>query len=220
MTHRQIATTKSNLVRKFSESSTNEPDLTLPYSRSRLNYNKFSTIDENKVFQVLIDIIFGITYLNIEIFRIISEFSNSSKSSTISLTISPTNAETESTISRDTQRLEEPRKIYITTDDVLPLPTRLEDINFFGQGYPIWIKNPYYLLQVKDEKSRYYAPQEPYKILLPPYEPVILVEDTRRQEQFPPFLTDDFDRLFDEAALIPLPEVTPIGTYVKFKNSN
>lgn len=90
----------------------------------------------------------------------------------------------------------------------------LEDINFFGQGYPIWIKNdPYHSLQAKDEKWRYYAPQEPYKILLPPYEPVILVEDARR-EQFLPFLTDEFDRLLNEAVLISLPEVTPTGTYV------
>lgn len=202
LTHQQTVTTKSNLITE--SSSTNEPDLTLSYSQSRLN--PFSTIDESKVFQVLIHI--GINYLNIEIYFLYPECSDSKRSTATS----PTNARTEPTTSRDTQILETPRKIYITTDDTWPLPMMLEDINFFEQGYPIWIRNdPYHSLQVKDEKWRYYAPQEPYKILLPPYEPAILVEDTRRQEDF---LTDEFNRLFDEAALISLSEVTPTGTYV------
>lgn len=90
----------------------------------------------------------------------------------------------------------------------------LEDINFIGQGYPIWIKNdPYRSLEAKDEDGwGYHAPQEPYKILLPPYEPVILVEDTKRREQFLTFFTDEFDRLFNEATLISLPEITSAGT--------
>lgn len=125
-----------------------------------------------------------------------------------------TDGKTEPTVSRDMKRLEEPRKIYIETDDVLPLPIMLEDINFPGQGYPIWIKNgPYHSLEVKDENAWYHAPQEPYKILLPPYEPVILVEGSRRQEQFLPFFTDAFDHLFNEAGLKSLPEITP-GTNV------
>ncbi|XP_071558787.1 uncharacterized protein [Temnothorax nylanderi] len=113
-------------------------------------------------------------------------------------------------MSRDMARLEA-TKIYIATDDTLPLPVMLEDINFLGQGYPIWIKNdPYRSLEVKDENGwRYQAPQEPYKILLPPYEPVILVEDARRRRQFLPFFNDALDHLFNEAALISLTETTP-----------
>lgn len=144
------------------------------------------------------------------IFYAASEFSDSFKSSTSPTTL-PANGNTERTMLPDTERLEEPTKIYIATDDALPLPMMLEDINFFGQGYPIWIKNDPY--QVKDETGRrYHAPQELYKILLPPYEPVILVDNTRRG-QFLPFFTDAFDHLFDEV-LMSLPEVTPTGIYV------
>ena len=107
-------------------------------------------------------------------------------------------------MSRDTDKLETPKKIYITTNE-FPLPMMLEDINFFDQGYPIWIKNnPYRSWKVKDEEGwRYHAPQEPYKILLPPYEPVILVEDLGKRGQFLPFFTDAFfTDFFSEAASI------------------
>jgi len=116
-------------------------------------------------------------------------------------------------MSRDTNKLETPRNIYITTNE-FPLPMMLEDINFFDQGYPIWIKNdPYRSWEVTDEKGwRYLAPQEPYKILLPPYEPVILVEDMGKREQFLPFFTD----LFSEATSMSLPEITPAGIYVSW----
>jgi len=113
------------------------------------------------------------------------------------------------------ERSEAPRKIYIATDD-MPFPMMLEDINFFKQGYPIWVRNnPYHLWDMKDEDGwRYHAPQEPYKILLPPYEPVILVENTRSRGQFLPFFTDAFfTNLFNEAAVISLSEITPAGIY-------
>ncbi|XP_018044473.1 PREDICTED: glucose dehydrogenase [FAD, quinone]-like [Atta colombica] len=131
-------------------------------------------------------------------------------SSTSPVTV-PADGKTESTVSRDTDKLETPKKIYITTNE-FPLPMMLEDINFFDQGYPIWIKNnPYRSWKVKDEEGwRYHAPQEPYKILLPPYEPVILVEDIGKRGQFLPFFTDAFfTDFFSEAASIPLPEITP-----------
>ncbi|XP_039315652.1 uncharacterized protein LOC120360071 [Solenopsis invicta] len=121
----------------------------------------------------------------------------------------PIDGKTEPTTSHDTERSEMPRKIYITTDDALPPPIMLEDINFFEQGYPIWIKNdPYRTLEMKDKDGWiYHAPQEPYKILLPPYEPVILVEDARKQ--FLPFFTGAFfTDLFNGDTLLPLPEIT------------
>ncbi|XP_077255947.1 uncharacterized protein LOC143893934 isoform X2 [Temnothorax americanus] len=180
-TPQQIATTKSNLIIESLESSTNEPYSTLPHPQSRLNYDKPSTIEEDKVFQ----------------------------GSTFPATL-PTDENAKPTMSRDMERLEA-TKIYIATDDTLPLPVMLEHINFLGQGYPIWIKNdPYRSLEVKDENGwRYQAPQEPYKILLPPYEPVILVEDAKRRRQFLPFFNDALDHLFNEAALISLTETTP-----------
>lgn len=53
LTSQQIATTiASNLITESLELSTNEPYSTLFYLR--LNYNKPSTIDESKVFQVLL----------------------------------------------------------------------------------------------------------------------------------------------------------------------
>lgn len=134
-----------------------------------------------------------------------------SKSSTSPATL-PIDGKTEPTTSHDTERSEMPRKIYITTDDALPPPIMLEDINFFEQGYPIWIKNdPYHTLEMKDKDGWiYHAPQEPYKILLPPYEPVILVEDARKQ--FLPFFTGAFfTDLFNGDTLLPLPEITSAG---------
>lgn len=134
--------------------------------------------------------------------------------SSISLTTLPIDEKTKPTMSRDTEILETPRKIYIATDDALPLHMMLEDINFFGQGYPNWTKNDPYLSEVKNENGWKY--QEPYKILLPPYEPVILVEkNIRRLEQLPlPFFADAFNHLFNEA-LISLSEITSTGTYIK-----
>ncbi|KYN01695.1 Glucose dehydrogenase [acceptor] [Cyphomyrmex costatus] len=179
LSHQQITTMKSNLI---TESSTNEHS-TLPYPRFRLNYDKPVAINDGKVFQ-----------------------GSSSPATELA------DGKTEPTISYDTDKLETPRKIYITTNDEFPLPMILKDINFFDQGYPIWIKNdPYRSWEAKDEDGwRYHAPQEPYKILLPPYEPVILVEDMGKRGQFLPFFTDAFfTDLFNEAASIPLPEITP-----------
>ncbi|XP_025073368.1 uncharacterized protein LOC112552408 [Pogonomyrmex barbatus] len=172
----QIATTKSNLIAETLRTSTEEP---LPYFQFHLNHSKLSTIDtinEDKVFQ----------------------------SSTFPVS-SSVDGGTESITLRDTDRLEAPRKIYITTDDALPLPVVLEDINFIRQGYPIWINNdPYRSFEMKDEDDgiwRHRMPQEPYKILLPPYEPVILVEDMRRREFLP------LDHFFNETASVFSPEI-------------
>ncbi|KAG5330501.1 DHGL dehydrogenase, partial [Acromyrmex heyeri] len=178
--HQQIATTKPNLI---TESSMNELFLTLPYPRIRLNHNKPFPINDDKIFQ---------------------------SSETSPATVSA-DGKTESTMSRDTDKFETPRKIYITTNDEFSLPMMLEDINFFDQGYPIWIKNdPYRSWKVKDEEGWRHAPQKPYKILLPPYEPVILVEDMGKRGQFLPFFTDAFfTDLFSEAVSISLPEITP-----------
>lgn len=127
----------------------------------------------------------------------------------------------ESTTSRDMKRLEISKQIYIASKDALPLPMVLEGINFIGQNYPIWIKDDPYrtvLLEIKDENGDgwgYHAPQEPYRILLPPYEPVILIEDTRERGQFFPFFTYPFEHPFNEAAaLISLPEITSIGIHI------
>lgn len=108
-----------------------------------------------------------------------------------------------------------PRKIYIASNNALPFSVVLEGINFVGQNYPIWIKNdphPTESLEIKDENDGWeYHSQEPYKILLPPYEPVILVEDIRRRGLFP-FFTYAFNRqAFNEAtAFISLPKMTGI----------
>jgi len=119
-------------------------------------------------------------------------------------------------VSRDTDKLETSKKIYITTNE-FPFPMMLEDINFFDQGYPIWIKNNPYRSWKDEEGWRYHAPQEPYKILLPPYEPVILVEDIGKRGQFLPFFTDAFfTDFFSEVASIPLPEITLAGIYVSW----
>lgn len=124
---------------------------------------------------------------------------------------------TESTTSRDMKQLEIQKEIYIASKDALSLPMVLEGINFIRQNYPIWIKNDSYrtvLLEIKDENGDawgYHTPQEPYKILLPPYEPVILIEDTRERGQFFPFFTYPFN---EAAALISLPEITSIGIHV------
>ncbi|XP_028047273.2 uncharacterized protein LOC105831204, partial [Monomorium pharaonis] len=179
-THRRIATTESNLIAEPLGSSTSKPYMTQLYPRSRLNNNKPSATDGDKVFQ----------------------------SSTSPATLF-NDGKTESTMSRDMERPEAPREIYIATD-ALPLPMR--DVNFL-QGYPIWIRNdPYHTLKAKDEDGwSYHAPQEPYRILLPPYEPVIVVEDARRK--FLPFFTDAFfTDLFNKATLMPLPEVAAADT--------
>ncbi|KMQ95412.1 glucose dehydrogenase, partial [Lasius niger] len=128
--------------------------------------------------------------------------------------ILPAEEKIESTTSRDAKRLEMPKKVYIASNDALPFSV-LEGINFVGQNYPIWTKNDPYRavsLEIKNENGdgwRYHAPQEPYRIFLPPYEPVILVEDTRGRGQLFPFFTYAFDRPFNEAAaFISLPETT------------
>ncbi|XP_070522378.1 uncharacterized protein [Cardiocondyla obscurior] len=125
--------------------------------------------------------------------------------SSTSLTTLLAKGKTEATTSRDTKRLVASRKTYTATDNVLSLPTMLEKINFFRQSYPISIKNDsYHASEMKDENGwRYYAPQEPYKILLPPYEPVILVESMKRREKFLPFFTGAFSHLFDKAVSSP-----------------
>lgn len=89
----------------------------------------------------------------------------------------------------------------------------LEGINFVGQNYPVW--NEPYQLEVRDEDDGNwrYSVQKPYRILLPPYEPVILVEDVRRRGQFFPFLAYPFDYPFDEATFVPMPKVTE-GIYL------
>lgn len=107
-----------------------------------------------------------------------------------------------------------PRDIYVATDEVLPFPVLLGGIGLVGQGYPIWIRDGYSIGDAKDENDDglvYYAPREPYRILLPPYEPVILVEDAR---QLPPFFTYAFDQPLNEAVLIPLSEITLKGTRI------
>lgn len=122
------------------------------------------------------------------------------------------------TASRDTNKLDVPKKFYIANDDALPLPVLLEGIDFVGQGYPIWIRNalPYSSVRLEGKSENgsdwgYHASQEPYRILLPPYEPVFLVEDARRRGQFFPFLTYAFDYPFDEAIFMSLPEMTAGG---------
>jgi len=95
-------------------------------------------------------------------------------------------------------------KINIATVDTLFLPVVVE-------SYPIWIKNePHRSVSLEDEdddagRREYHVSQEPYRILLPPYEPAILVEDTRRQ--FFPFLAYMLDHPFNEP-LISLSKVT------------
>jgi hypothetical protein len=116
----------------------------------------------------------------------------------------------ESTTSRDANVLKVLKKFYIRRDDALPV--LLEGINLVGQGYPIWIKDaPSYPPAKNGNGAGYHAPQEPYRILLPPYEPVFLVEDTRNRGQIFPFFTYTFDYPFDEEAFISLPEVTTEG---------
>jgi len=90
----------------------------------------------------------------------------------------------------------------------------LEGINLVGQGYPIWIKNaPSYPLAKNGNGNGvgYHAPQEPYRILLPPYEPVFLVEDTRNRGQIFPFFTYTFDYPSDEEAFVSSSEITAEG---------
>lgn len=149
-------------------------------------------------------------------FQSFSEFSDSSATST-----SPPATflgDVESSTLREslhevyTKRVEVLKKNYIATDDdALPLSMVLEGINLVGQGYPVWMRSEPYQsvpLEVRDEDGNdwRYSVQEPYRILLPPYEPVIYVEDVRKRGQFLPFLAYTFDYPFDETVLIP--EVT------------
>lgn len=127
----------------------------------------------------------------------------------------PVEEKIELTTSRDTKRLEMPKKIYVASNDALPLPMvfegMFEDINFVEQNYSIWIKNDPISSEIEDEDDDAWEPQEPYRILLPPYAPV-----TRGRGQLFPFFTNTFDRSFNEAtALIFLPEITFIGMHVK-----
>ncbi|XP_020289287.1 uncharacterized protein LOC109857418 [Pseudomyrmex gracilis] len=119
-------------------------------------------------------------------------------------------SDVESSTLRNKKRLEVLKKIYIATDDdALPLSVVLKKINFVDQSYPIW--NEPYRFDVKDENDDNwkYAVQKPYRILLPPYEPVILVEDVTRRGQFFPFLPYTFDYYFDEAlSVVPMPKIT------------
>lgn len=100
---------------------------------------------------------------------------------------------------------------------MLSLPVVLEGINLVGQGYPIWGESELHrtaalAAENEDENGwRYYAPREPYRILLPPYEPVVLVEDTRRG-QLPPFFTYALGHPINEAALLSLQEIPSRGT--------
>lgn len=101
---------------------------------------------------------------------------------------------------------------------MLSLPVVLEGINLVGQGYPISIENQLHrttpLKAEEEDESEwsYHASWEPYRILLPPYEPVILVEDTRRG-QLPPFLTYSLRHPYNEAALLSLQEIPSRGIY-------
>ncbi|XP_019884178.1 uncharacterized protein LOC105254826 [Camponotus floridanus] len=192
LTHRQAVTTRSNIITKSFKS-------TLPYPQSWWNYNKLST---NNITET------------------------TSKFADLSSATFPTNLlveeRTESTTSRDMKQLEIQKEIYIASKDALSFPMVLEGINFIRQNYPIWIKNSYrtVLLEIKDDENGdawgYHAPQEPYKILLPPYEPVILIEDTRERGQFFPFFTYPFNKA---AVLISLPEITSIDTTVASKDN-
>lgn len=108
------------------------------------------------------------------------------------------------------------KKIYVTANDIV-LPVALEDINLAWQGYPIWIENKPYRpppLRTEEEDEsgwRYHAPQELYRILLSPYEPV-LIEDTR-QRQLHPFSTYALGHPFNEAALLSLQGIPFQGIY-------
>lgn len=116
----------------------------------------------------------------------------------------------ELTTSRDTKRLEMP-KIYIASNNTLPLPMVFEDIKFVG-NYPIWIKNDPYPIssEIDDEDNDAWEPQEPHRILLPPYVPVVI-----GRGQLLPVFINTIDRPFNEAtALISLPELTFIGIHV------
>lgn len=122
----------------------------------------------------------------------------------------PVEEKIELTTSRDTKRLEMPKKIYVASNDALSLPMVFENINFVGQNYSIWIKNDPISSEIEDEDDDTWELQEPYRILLPPYAPV-----TRGRGQLFPFFTNAFDHSFNEAtALIFLPEITFIGIHV------
>ncbi|XP_070155151.1 uncharacterized protein [Polyergus mexicanus] len=180
LTHQQAATTR-NLITKSFESSTDQSDLTPPYSQSWWNYNKLST---NNSIEVL------------------------SNNATFSPSL-PVEENIELTTSRDTKRLETPKKIYVASNDALPIPIVFEGINFVGQNYSIWIKDDPISSEIEDEDDDAWEPQGPYRILLPPYAPV-----TRERGQLFPFFSNAFDRSFNEAtALIFLPEITFIGIH-------
>ncbi|KAL6428181.1 hypothetical protein ACFW04_008496 [Cataglyphis niger] len=186
LTHRQAATTR-NLITKSFKTSTNQPDLTLPYSQFWWNYNKLSTNNSTDV--------------------ITSKLADLSNNATSPVSL-PVEEKIELTTSRDTKRLEMP-KIYIASNNTLPLPMVFEDIKFIG-NYPIWIKNDPYPIspEIDDEDNDAWEPQEPHRILLPPYMPVVI-----GRGQFLPVFINTIDRPFNEAtALISLPELTFIDT--------
>lgn len=113
----------------------------------------------------------------------------------------------ESNVPYDTERLKALRKIYVAAiDDTLPFPILLKVINIAGQDYPIWITNDLRRTTsleskgLNNEKWRFTELQEPYRILLPPYEPAVLIEGQRYSPLFP----HTFDRTSEEV-LIPSP---------------
>ncbi|XP_050459547.1 uncharacterized protein LOC126855727 [Cataglyphis hispanica] len=188
LTHRQAATTR-NLITKSFKTSTNQPDLTLPYSQFWWNYNKLSTNNST------------------DVIKITSKLADLSNDATSPAGL-PVEEKIELTTSGDTKRLEMP-KIYIASNNTLPLPMVFEDIKFLG-NYPIWIKNDPYPISpdIDDEDNDAWEPQEPHRILLPPYVPVVI-----GRGQFLPVFINTFDRPFNEAtALISLPELTFIDT--------
>ncbi|XP_072754120.1 uncharacterized protein [Anoplolepis gracilipes] len=147
----------------------------------------------------------------------------SPNNTTFSTTNLPVKEKNESTTPCNGKKLEMP-KIFIAGNYTIPLLMMLKGINLIGQNnYPIWInKDRTTSLEIKDENVDawgYLPPQEPHRILLPPYEPVILVENMKEREQFFPFFTYAFDRPFNEAAdLRFLPETSPIDRTVASKD--
>ncbi|XP_025159763.1 uncharacterized protein LOC105183478 [Harpegnathos saltator] len=215
--HQQTTTVSSSIVKPPYLSST-QPHSTLTYPRSWLNPDELlttSTISGGLEIRDKDDKILATS----------STFSDWPRDSSFPA-ISFTDRKVESTTSRDTAGLEMPKKIYIATDNaMLPLPVVLEGINLFGQGYPIWIENESHrsmLLGAEDEDEnrwRYHAPGEPYRILLPPYEPVILVESAK-QGQLSSFVTYALGYPFNEATLLSLQEIPSRDTTGNSKRTN
>lgn len=143
----------------------------------------------------------------LDLLQIVHRADDSSRSS-ISVTrttLSGDDRKTEPTASRDYVLKK------LLSEDALPT---LEDINLVRQGYPI--RMPVYLSEAKGENAgagwEFHAPQEPHRILIPPYEPVFVVEDAHRRGQSLPFFTYAFDYAsFDEAVFMSLPEMAARG---------